>query len=69
MWAEHERLLDKADQRMPVENSYVAATAQRHGLTIATGNERDFKRPGRKAFNDSLDQRQATAAADSATWR
>jgi len=35
---------------MPVEDSYIAATA-RHGLTIATGNDRDFKRPGLKVFN------------------
>jgi len=48
---EQERLLDKAGQRMPVEDSYVAATARRHGLTIATGNDRDFRRPGLKVFN------------------
>jgi toxin FitB len=50
-WAEQERLLDKAGQRMPVEDSYIAATARRHALTIATGNDRDFKRPGLKVFN------------------
>ena len=50
-WAEQEQLLDKAGQRMPVEDSYIAATARRHGLTIATGNERDFRRPGIKVFN------------------
>ena len=37
--AEEERLLEKAGQRVPVEDSYIAATARRHGLTIATGNE------------------------------
>jgi rRNA maturation RNase YbeY len=31
---------------MPVEDSYIAATARRHGLTIATGHDRDFRRPG-----------------------
>ena len=51
VWAEQERLLDKAGQRMPLEDSYIAATARRHGLTIATGNDRDFKRPGLKVFN------------------
>ena len=50
VWAEQQRLLEKAGQRMPVENSY-AATARRHGLTIATGNDRDFRRPGLKTFN------------------
>lgn len=51
VWAEQERLLDKAGQRMPVEDSYIAATARRHGLTIATGNDQDFRRPGLKVFN------------------
>ncbi|SPE28334.1 putative Toxin FitB [Candidatus Sulfopaludibacter sp. SbA6] len=51
VWAEQARLLDKAGQRMPVEDSYIAATARRHGLTIATGNDRDFRHPGLKVFN------------------
>jgi len=51
MWAEQERLLDKSGQRMPVEDSYIAATARRHGLTIATGNDRHFSRPGLRVFN------------------
>jgi hypothetical protein len=28
-----------------------AATARRHGLTIVTGNEKDFHREGLKVFN------------------
>ena len=51
VWAEQERRLSKAGQRMPVEDSYIAATATRHGLTIATGNDQDFRRPGLKVFN------------------
>ena len=50
VWAEQERLLDKAGQRMSVEDRYIAATARRHRLTIATGNDRDFRRPGLKVF-------------------
>ena len=38
VWGEQERLLEKAGRRMPVEDSYIAATARRHGLTIVTGN-------------------------------
>jgi toxin FitB len=45
VWAEQERMLDQAGRRMPMEDSYIAATARRHGLTIATGNHRDFSRP------------------------
>ena len=51
VWAEQEHLLDKAGHPVPVEDSYIAATARRHGLTIATGNDRSFKRPGLKLFN------------------
>lgn len=36
---------------MPVEDGYIAATARRHGLTIVTGNDKDFRRPGSKVFN------------------
>lgn len=51
VWAEQEYLLEKAGQRMPVEDSYIAATARRHNLTIVTGNDQDFRRPGLKVFN------------------
>ncbi len=55
VWADQERrfdaLIEKAGQRMPAEDSYIAATARRHGLTIATGNDQDFRRPGIKVFN------------------
>ena len=51
VWAEQQRQLDEAGQRMPLEDSYIAATARRHGLTIVTGNDRHFRRPGLKVFN------------------
>lgn len=51
VWADQEHLLEKAGQRMPVEDSYIAATARKHGLIIATGNEKDFRRPGLRVFN------------------
>ena len=51
VWADQEWLLEQAGHRMPVEDSYIAATARRHGLTIVTGNDRDFRRPGLKVFN------------------
>ncbi len=51
VWAEQERQLERAGRPMPVEDSYIAATARRYGLTIATGNDQDFRRPGLKVFN------------------
>jgi toxin FitB len=50
-WADQKRLLEEAGRPMPVEDSYIAATARRHGLTIVTGNEKDFQRPGIRVFN------------------
>jgi toxin FitB len=51
VWAEQQRLLEQAGRPMPIEDSYIAATARRHGLTIATGNDRHFRRPGLRVFN------------------
>lgn len=51
VWAELQHGLESAGVKMPIEDSYIAATAVRHGLTIATGNERHFRRPGIKVFN------------------
>ena len=51
VWAEQQRELEDAGLKMPLEDSYIAATARRHGLTIATGNERHFRRPGVRLFN------------------
>ncbi len=51
VWAEQQRELDEAGQRMPIEDSYIAAIARRHGLTVVTGNERHFRRRGLRVFN------------------
>lgn len=51
VWAEQKFLLEKAGTPMPVEDSLIAATARRHGLTVATGNDRHFRRSGLKVFN------------------
>jgi predicted nucleic acid-binding protein len=36
---------------MTVEDSYIAAIARRHNLTVVTGNVKDFQRPGVKVFD------------------
>jgi hypothetical protein len=51
VWAEQQRALDEAGLRMPLADSYIAATARRHGFTVVTGNEKDFRRPGVKVLN------------------
>ena len=55
VWADQKVLLERAGKAMPVEDSYIAATARRHGLTIVTGNDKDFQRPGLKVFNPFKD--------------
>jgi predicted nucleic acid-binding protein len=34
VWADQKYLLEEAGQKMPVEDSFIAAPARRHGLTI-----------------------------------
>ena len=51
VWAEQDLLMERAGERMPLEDGYIAATARRHGLTIVTGNDKDFRRSGLKVFN------------------
>jgi predicted nucleic acid-binding protein len=51
VWADQQHRLQRAGQRMPIEDSYIAAIARRHSLTIVTGNVKDFQRPGIKVFN------------------
>lgn len=51
VWAEQKHLLEKSGAPMPVEDSYIAATARRHNLTIVTDNDADFRQPGLKVFN------------------
>jgi toxin FitB len=57
VWAEQQHQLEKIGQPMPVEDSYIAAIARRHNLTVATGNENDFRRPGVKVFNPFREER------------
>jgi predicted nucleic acid-binding protein len=51
VWAEQQMELEQAGLRMPIEDSYIAATARRYNLTIVTGNVKHFRRPGLKVFN------------------
>ena len=55
VWAEQQRELERAGRRMPIEDSYIAATARRYHLIIATGNDRHFRRSGLKVFNPFIE--------------
>jgi predicted nucleic acid-binding protein len=57
--AEQQHKLEEIGQPMPVEDSYIAAIAIRHNLAVATGNEKDFRRPGIKLFNPFEEPRSA----------
>ena len=61
VWADQEFLLEQAGQLMPVEDSYIAATARRHDLTIVRGNDHGFRRPGLKVFNPFKDLAEAAS--------
>jgi len=50
-WADQQIAFESAGQPMPLEDSYIAATARRYNLTVVTGNDRHFRRPGVKVFN------------------
>jgi predicted nucleic acid-binding protein len=51
VWAEQQAQWLAVGKPMPIEDSYIAAIARRHGLTVVTGNVRDFRRPGVKLFD------------------
>lgn len=48
---EQKAVLMRAGHAMPIEDSFIAATARRDNLTIVTGNDKDFRRFGVKVFN------------------
>lgn len=50
-WAEQDRILAAVDAPMALDDSYIAATARKHRLTIVTGRDEDFRRPGLSVFN------------------
>ena len=51
VWADQQVELEAIGLKMPVTDSYIAATAIRYGHTIVTGNDKHYRRPGLKVFN------------------
>ena len=51
VWGRQEAELGRKGCLMPMPDSFIAATARRHNLTIATRNVGDYNRPGLKVAN------------------
>ena len=51
VWGQFKAKWDLAGVAVPSLDSQIAATAQRHDLTLATRNTRDFAKTGIKLFN------------------
>lgn len=51
VWGRQESDFSAKGCPMPMPDSFIAATARRHNLTIVTRNIADYKRPGIKTFN------------------
>lgn len=51
VWGRQEAEFKRKGCPMPMPDSFIAATARRHNLTIVTRNVADFARPGLKVFN------------------
>jgi predicted nucleic acid-binding protein len=51
VWAQQEAEYDRLGCAMPMPDSFIAATARRHNLTIVTRNVADYERPGLRVFD------------------
>jgi predicted nucleic acid-binding protein len=51
VWGRQEAEFTEKGCLMPMPDSFIAATARRHNLTIATRNVQDYMRPGLKVLN------------------
>ena len=51
VWGRQEAEFNRGGHPMPMPDSFIAATARRHNLTVATRNVGDYARPGLKVFN------------------
>jgi predicted nucleic acid-binding protein len=56
VWAQQESEYERLGCAMPMPDSFIAATARRHSLTIVTRNVADFQRPGLRVFNPFVSQ-------------
>ena len=57
VWGRQEAEFRRKGCPMPMPDSFIAATARRHNLTIVTRNLGDYMRPGLKVFNPVADEK------------
>ena len=57
VWGRQEAEFGKKGCLMPMPDSFIAATARRHNLTIATRNIGDYTRPGLKVVDPTEGER------------
>ena len=55
VWGQQEAEYREKGCPMPMPDSFIAATARRHNLTIVTRNTADYERPGIKVMNPFAD--------------
>lgn len=51
VWGRQEAEFHRKGCPMPMPDSFIAATARRHNLTIVTRNTADYQRPGLRVLN------------------
>ena len=56
VWGRQEAEFKRKGCPMPMPDSFIAATARRHNLTIVTRNVADYTRPGLKVLNPVADE-------------
>jgi len=56
VWGQQEAEWSHKGCVMPMPDSFIAATARRHNLTIATRNTADYDRPGLRVFNPAANR-------------
>ena len=63
VWGRQEAEFRRKGCPMPMPDSFIAATAHRHNLTIVARNVADYTRPGLKVFSPVADEKTSTPAS------
>lgn len=64
VWGRQEAEFKRKGCPMPMPDSFIAATARRHNLTIVTRNVADYTRPGLKVLNPVAEKTSASTEVE-----